>query len=200
MEGFSGRIAPTIYLPLSQSPTSVFWAMVKSTRSADQLSAEFRAAVHELDPSVPVGNVRPLVDIMGDTVKKPRFTAIVLTAFAATALLIAAIGLYGVLAFDVTQRQRELGVRVALGATPASIRRLLVTRGLRIVSAGVVVGGLGALASTRFMAGLLLDVPYTDAVAFVAATAVLAITSLVATWVPARRATRADPIDALLAP
>jgi putative ABC transport system permease protein len=155
--------------------------------------------VRELDPSLPVPNARRLVDIMDDTVKKPRFTAIVLSVFAATALLIAAIGLYGVLAFDVAQRRRELGVRLALGATPASIRRMLLTRGLRIVGVGLLLGALGALAGTRLMAGLLFEVQSADALAFCGATVVLTITSLVATWLPARRATRADPIDALRA-
>lgn len=197
MEGFAGRFAPSIYLPISQSPLADFWLIVTSPRPADQLSADVRAAIREIDPGVPVGALRALVDVMGDTIKAPRFATIILSAFAATALLIAAIGLYGVLAFDALERRRELGVRVALGATPASIRRLLVGRGVRIVAAGVLLGAAGALASTRLLAGLFLEVPRADVVAFAAATALLAVTTLVATWLPARRATRTDPIDAL---
>jgi putative ABC transport system permease protein len=197
MEGFAGRFAPSIYLPMSQAPLADFWLIVTSPRPADQLSADVRAAIGEIDPGVPVGALRALVDVMGDTIKTPRFAAIILSAFAATALLIAAIGLYGVLAFDALERRRELGVRVALGATPASIRRLLVGRGVRIVAAGVLLGAAGALASTRLLAGLFLEVPRADVVAFAAATALLALTTLVATWLPARRATRTDPIDAL---
>ncbi|MGE5834277.1 MAG: ABC transporter permease [Acidobacteriota bacterium] len=197
MEGFAGRFAPSIYLPISQSPLADFWLIVTSPRPADQLSADVRAAIREIDPGVPVGALRALVDVMGDTIKTPRFATIILSAFAATALLIAAIGLYGVLAFDALERRRELGVRVALGATPASIRRLLVGRGVRIVAAGVMLGAAGAVASTPLLAGLFLEVPQADAVAFTAATALLAVTTLVATWLPARRATRTDPIDAL---
>jgi putative ABC transport system permease protein len=199
MEGFNGRIDPTIYLPLSQSPAANFWTIVTSVRSADRLSADLRIAVREIDASVPVANARLLLDVMGDSVKKPRFTAIVLSAFGVTALLIAAIGLYGVLACDVAQRRREMGVRMALGATPGNIRRLLLMRGVRIVGVGLLLGGLSALACTRLMAGLLVDVPPADAVAYGAATFVLAIASLMATWFPARSATRADPIEALRA-
>ena len=200
MAGFNGPVDPTIYLPLSQSPATSFWTIVTSTRPADQLSIELRAAVRELDPALPVGNTRPLGDIMGDTVKQPRFTAILLSGFAGTALLIAAIGLYGVLAYDVGQRRRELGVRMALGATPAGIRRLLLGRGVRIVAAGVVVGGLGALAGTRLLSGLLVGAHALDPVALGGALAVLALTSFVAIWLPARRATRTDPIEALRTP
>jgi len=197
MEGFAARFAPSIYLPISQLPLADFWLIVTSPRPADQLSADVRAAIREIDPGLPVGAMRALVDVMGDTIKTPRFATIILSAFAGTALLIAAIGLYGVLTFDALERRRELGVRVALGATPASIRRLLVGRGVRIVAAGVMLGAVGALASTRLLAGVFLEVPRADAMAFAAATALLAVTTLVATWLPARRATRTDPIDAL---
>ena len=136
---------------------------------------------------------------MGDTVKKPRFTAVVLSAFALVALLIAAIGLYGVLSFDVAQQRRELGVRVALGATPQGIRRLVLSRGFQLVAGGLAIGIAVAIAGSRLIAGMLFNAPAIDLVSIVAAAAVLGLTALIATWLPARRATKADPIEALRA-
>jgi ABC-type antimicrobial peptide transport system permease subunit len=200
MEGFHGRFDPTIYLPLSQAPARSFWTLISSTRPADSLAAELGAAVREIDASVPVPRPRPLVDIMGDTVRKPRFTAIVLGVFASMALFIAVVGLYGVLAFDVAERRPELGVRLALGATPGNIRRLLILRGLRLVAVGLVLGLAGTLAIARLLSGLFVDAPSTHAanvLAFGGAIATLLIASLVATWIPARRALRTDPIEVL---
>jgi putative ABC transport system permease protein len=196
-DGFDGRIEPTIFVPVSQSPASGFWTAVASSRSSEALTADLRAALKDVDPTLPIGRVRPLTEIMGDTVKKPRFAATVLSAFAVTALLIAALGLYGVLAFDVTQQRREMGVRVALGATPASIRGLVFSRAFRMVAAGLVAGAVFALAGTRAMSGLLFNAPAIDLVALGSATGLLALTTLIAVWLPARRATRADPIEAL---
>ncbi|TAK17794.1 MAG: FtsX-like permease family protein, partial [Acidobacteria bacterium] len=133
-------------------------------------------------------------------VKKPRFTAIVMSAFAAAALLIAAIGLYGVLAFDVAERHRELGVRVALGATPAGIRSIVLRRGLGLVAIGLAIGAVASVGLTRSISSLLFDAPAVDPVPMIAAVLVLIAAALLATWVPAVRATRADPIEALRAP
>jgi putative ABC transport system permease protein len=153
--------------------------------------------VRDLDATLPVRPARALADIMGDTVKQPRFTAVVLTAFAIAALLIAAIGLYGVLAFDVAEQWRELGVRLALGASRGSIFQLILGRGMRLVGAGAVAGALISIAAARYMQSLLFDLSAADLRTFAAAAGVLAVTSFVATWLPARRATRADPISAL---
>lgn len=199
LDGFDGAVAPTIYVPVTQAPVASFWTVLASRRSPGAIADDVRAAVHDLDPGLPAGKIRPLTDIMGDTVKKPRFAAIVLTAFGLAALVIAAVGLYGVLAFDVTQQRRELGVRVALGATPHGIRALVLGRGYRLVAAGLVVGALASLVGARLISGLLFDAPAFDLVPLAAATLSLLLTTLVATWLPARRATRADPIEALRA-
>ncbi len=195
--GFDSDVEPTIYVPQSQTPSPAFWTAFVTARPADAVAAEVRAALHDVDPSLPGDTLRPLADIMGDTVKKPRFTAVVMSAFGVTALLIAAIGLYGVLAFDVVQQRRELGVRIALGATPRGIRALVVGRGLRLVAVGMVAGAAAALAGTRLIAGLLFDAPPLDVVPFIAAILSLTLATFVATWLPARRATRADPVEAL---
>ena len=199
MEGFDAPVAPTIFVPQSQAPADSFWTALASTRDADAIASEVRTALLDIDPLLPTGKIRPLSAIMGDTVKKPRFTAVVLSTFAVVALLIAAIGLYGVLSFDVAQQRRELGVRVALGATPQGIRSLVLTRGFRLVAGGLAIGIAIAIAGSRLIAGMLFNAPAIDVVSVVAAVAVLGLTTLIATWLPARRATKADPIEALRA-
>jgi predicted permease len=195
--GFEGRLEPTIYLPLTQAPSPAYWMVLSTARPAGALASDIRAAVHDVDPVLPVSTVRDFPEIMSDTIRKPRFTAVVMTAFAGAALLIAAIGLYGVLAFDVAQQRRELGVRIALGATSASIRRLVLARGFRLVVFGLVVGIALSMLASRFITGLLFQMPATDLVAFLVAGVTLMAAAWLAIWVPARRAARADPIEAL---
>jgi putative ABC transport system permease protein len=199
MDGFDADVTTTIYVPQAQSPVPSFWTAIATDRPANAVAGELRAALREVDPSLPSGEIRALTEIMGDTVEKPRFTAVVLSAFAAAALLIAAIGLYGVLAFDVAQQKRELGVRVALGASPGGIGRLVLTRGFRLVGAGLIAGSAVSLAGTRLISDLLFDAPALDIVPLAIATGVLGLTALIATWLPARRAMKADPIEALRA-
>ncbi len=196
-DGFDGRVEPTIYLPLSQAPTPAYWLLMTTSRPADTLAGDMRAAMRDVDGALPVGTVRGFSDIMSDTVKKPQFTAVVMSAFAATALLIAVVGLYGVLAFDVSQQRRELGVRVALGATSASIRRLVLARGFRLVGLGLAGGMIISLLVSRAISGLLFQIPATDATAFVVAGGTLMLTAWIASWFPARRAAHADPIETL---
>ncbi len=197
MGGFDGRIEPTVYVPAAQRQAADFWTVIAGARSADTLTGDLRQALKDVDASLPGSRVRPLTEIMGDTVKKPRFAAVVLSAFAITALLIAAIGLYGVLSFDVDQQRREMGVRVALGATPRSIRGLVWGRAFQMVAAGLVVGAIAAVAGTQVMSGQLFNAPPIDIITLAAATGILALTAIIAVWLPARRATRADPIEAL---
>jgi putative ABC transport system permease protein len=196
-DGFDGRIEPMIYLPLPQVPSPAYWMVMTTARPADALASEVRAAVHDIDQALPVGSIRGLPEIMADTVRKPQFTAVVMTAFAATALLIAALGLYGVLAFDVAQRRRELGVRIALGATASAIRRLVFARGFRLVGLGLATGIALSVLASRSISRLLFEVPATDTLAFLVAGVTLVVTTWLAIWVPARRAAHADPIETL---
>jgi ABC-type antimicrobial peptide transport system permease subunit len=199
MEGFSAKFEPTIYVPLDQSPSSGFWTAIATTRAADGIAPELRAALREVDAALPLESVRPLTEIMGDTVKKPKFTAVVMSAFGAIALLIATIGLYGVLAFDVAQRRRELGIRIALGATSSSIRSIVLRRGLGLVLTGLVIGGAASVALTKSMSAQLFDAPALDIVPLAAAVIALGAAAFLATLLPALRATHADPIEALRA-
>ena len=196
-DGFEGGIEPMIYLPLTQVPSPGYWLVMATARPADELTADVRTAVHEVDPALPVGTMRAVPDILSASVRKPRFTAVVMSAFALAALLIAAIGLYGVLAFDVTRQRRELGVRVALGATASSIRRLVLARGLRLVGFGLAAGMMLSMLASRSISVLLFEVPAMDAVAYLVAAGTLGLTACLAIWLPARRASRADPVETL---
>ena len=138
-----------------------------------------------------------MVDVVSRSVFLPRISMLLLGAFALTALLLAVVGIYGVVSYSVTQRTRELGVRMALGAAAADTLRLVLGRSLRLVAAGTACGLVASLAVTRVMSGLLYDVSPLDPVVFVAVSLLLAGAGLVASLVPARRATRVDPIEAL---
>lgn len=155
--------------------------------------------VGAVDRGIPVDDVRAMSTVMGNTVRKPKFTATLLAGFGAAALLIAAVGLYGVMSFDVARQTRDNGVRMALGATPGQVRQRVVLRGGRLTLIGLAVGFGGALAAGRVLEGLLFEVPSTDVAAFAMAGGTMLAVALVASWLPARRATKVDPIVALRA-
>ncbi|HEV2734293.1 MAG TPA: FtsX-like permease family protein [Longimicrobiaceae bacterium] len=162
-----------------------------------RLAGPVREAIRAMDPDLPLADVRTLDEVRSESVARPRFLALLLGAFAAVALVLAVVGIYGTLAYLVAQRTYEMGVRMALGARPAAIRRLVVGQGMAMTLAGVVVGVAAALALTRLLAHLLYGVAATDAATFVAVPLGLALTAAVAAYVPARRATRVDPLVAL---
>jgi putative ABC transport system permease protein len=200
----AGLDAPTIaqvYVPVVQDDTGaarVVNLIVRSARDSASLAADMRGAVQRIDSSLPA-TVQTLDDLVSDSVKPQRFSMTVMTAFAGLALLLAALGIYGVLANAVAQQTQEIGVRVALGATTADVVWMVLRRALTLMGAGLVLGVAGALAVTRTMSSLLFEVRPTDAVSFGGAVACLAAIALVASLVPAWRATRVDPIIALRA-
>ncbi|HEX2187999.1 MAG TPA: ABC transporter permease [Longimicrobiaceae bacterium] len=162
-----------------------------------RLAGPVREAVRAFDPDLPLADVRTLAEVRSESVARPRFLALLLGAFAAVALVLAATGIYGTLAYLVAQRTYEMGVRMALGARPSAIRRLVVREGLAMALAGVAVGLPAAFALSRLIGHLLYGVAPTDAATFVAVPLGLALTALVASYLPARRATRVDPRVAL---
>jgi predicted permease len=153
--------------------------------------------IHALDPTTPVYDIRTMQDRMNDSLARQRFSAIMLGAFAVFAMILAAVGVYGVMSYLVTQGTHDIGVRIALGARRSSIVRMVVRRGMELAIAGIVAGLIGAAALTRVMASLLFGVSATDLVTFSAVPLILGTIALVATYVPARRATRVDPMMAL---
>ena len=163
--------------------------------------ADLRAAAREqvrvLDANVPVSEVVTMTDVVAQSNSRPRFYLLLLVTFAAVAVVLAAVGIYGVMSYSVSRRTQEIGVRIALGAGRGEVVGMIVREGLAMAAAGSAVGLAGAFALTRLMARLLYGVGPTDAVTFVAVPVLLALVAIAASWLPARRAVRIDPIAAL---
>jgi putative ABC transport system permease protein len=156
-----------------------------------------RAAIAALDPRVPVAEVQPMTALVDRAMAPIRFTTTLIGIFAAVALVLAAIGLYGVLSTIVRQRTAEIGMRMVCGAQRASVLKLVVSEGLKLAFAGMVLGLAGALAATRVMASLLVGVGTADPITFGAIVVLFATTASAASWLPAHRASRLDPMSAI---
>jgi ABC-type antimicrobial peptide transport system permease subunit len=190
-----------MYVHVLQRPERLRQASTMVLRAGtppELLTAAVRARVRALDPNVPV-QLAPLQTFVARSVAGRRFAAGLLSGFALLAVGLAALGIYGVLAFAVAQRQREIGVRMALGAGRGDVRRMVVRDGMRAVIPGVVLGLAGALAVSRLLRGMLYGVSASDPLTFLSVAAVLTAVALLATWLPARRATRVDPMIAIRA-
>ena len=153
--------------------------------------------IRGLDATQPIADVKTMEAIIAETFSRQRFSALLLSGFSIASLLLAAIGIYGVLAYSVTERTREIGVRVALGAQPGQIVGMVVGGGARLVAAGTAVGIGGALALSGLLKGMLFGVGPRDVTTYVAVPAILALVAFVAAYIPARRAARLEPMDAL---
>jgi putative ABC transport system permease protein len=153
--------------------------------------------VHGLDPELPIARLCTLDDVVARSVSEPRFYVVLLGAFAGTALFLAALGIFGVMSYAVVQRAREIGIRVALGAHPAHLLRMVLRQALLLAVAGVGLGLLGSLALSRAIAGLLFDLSPTDPATLAGVALLLTAVALLASYLPARRATRVDPLIAL---
>jgi putative ABC transport system permease protein len=199
------RPAPTLYSPLAQvsSPTGRTWrsfGMTLAVRTdSDPLNAVSMVAnsIREVDREVPLLNIRTMHDAVSASLSPQRFTMLLLAAFAGTALLLAAAGLYGVMAYLVTRRTREIGVRMALGAVAGDVLRLVIGQGMWTTIVGMAIGIGGSLVLTRTMQSLLFGVSTMDPLTLFGVAALLAAVSFLACWIPARRATRIDPLVAL---
>ena len=199
------RPAPALYSPLAQvSPATggtwrSFGMSLAVRTSADPLNviSMLTNSIREVDPEVPVLNIRTMDESVSASLSPQRFTMLLLAAFAGTALLLAAAGIYGVMAYTVTRRTREIGVRMALGAAAGDVLRLVVGQGMGTTAVGLAIGIAGSLALTQTMQRLLFGVKATDPVNIIAVVLLLGAVSLFACWIPARRATRVDPLVAL---
>ncbi|HKN68192.1 MAG TPA: ABC transporter permease [Gemmatimonadaceae bacterium] len=191
---------PTVYIPFAVMPGwPAFSYVLRTQQEPGAIIASARRTIRELDPTLPVRDVASMDDVLSTAVAPARWSTTLLGVFAGVALVIAVLGVFGVLSFVVTQRTRELGIRIALGAAPAQVRRLVVGRGVVLVLTGVAAGIVGAMVLTRFMGSLLFGVGATDPITYAAVAAILVGAALLASYLPARRATRVDPILALRA-
>jgi putative ABC transport system permease protein len=191
---------PLVYLPTRQAFSA--WQgrfAVRSTTDVSVLAPAIRSAVREIDPTTAVYGVRSMDDVLGGPLAEPRLMALLIAGFGAVALVLAAVGLYGVIASGVRERTHEIGVRMALGATPGRIRDAVLRQTLLITGVGAGVGLLAALLATRLLRALLFGVSPTDPIALGSACVVLLGAALIAAYVPARRATQIDPVRALRA-
>jgi predicted permease len=190
-----GKIAT--YFPQQQQPSGGMFLVARTSTDAAAISASVVREIHAVDPNVAVYGIRTMQDRLYDSLARQRFASTLLGAFAAFALLLAAVGIYGVMSYLVTQSTHDIGVRVALGARPGNIVGLVVRQGMELAVTGIVAGLAGAFALTRVMTSLLFGVSATDAVTFTAVAVLLAAVAFAATVIPARRATRVDPMVAL---
>jgi putative ABC transport system permease protein len=185
-----------VYAPLAQSP-NIGTLIVRTTASPAEMAQQITRAVHDVDSQTAITDVMTLEQARSESMASPRLTAILLGLFAGLALLIAAAGIGGIMALTVNQRVHEIGVRMALGAQPSGILRMVLRQGLVLAFAGVAIGILGALALARLVKSLLFEVAPTDPLTFASVAVVLIIAACIATFLPARRAASIDPIVAL---
>jgi putative ABC transport system permease protein len=188
---------PIMYVPFAQAPLWGAEVVVRSSASPAVVAAAIRTETHRIDKNLPVTDIETLPEAMHASIAAPRFRTLLLGLFSAIALLLAAIGIYGVVSFSVARRTREIGTRIALGATPTSIWRLVIGESIRLVLLGLAVGIPAALLLTRYLATLLFATRPGDPQTFAAVALLLLLVALAAAWLPARRAMRVDPIVAL---
>jgi putative ABC transport system permease protein len=186
-----------VYVPHLQSPTQAMTVVVRGAGDAAALAASVRSQVWAVDPNQPVYDVKTMRELLADSTAARRFNMILVGVFASVALLLALVGIYGVMSYAVAQRTHEIGVRMALGAQRRDILRLIVGQGMALVAAGVGVGLAGSLALTRTVSGLLYGVSANDPAVFATVALLLAAVALAANYLPARRATKVDPMVAL---
>ena len=195
--GFEREPWAEVYFPMRQAPDRRAFVVLRTAGDPASLVSAAQAAVWAIDRDQAIGDIRTVPELFALREANRRFTTMLLGVFAALALVLAIIGIYGVIAYSTAQRTQEIGIRMALGADRASVGRMVLASGLRIAAAGLAIGVLGALAVTRVLSGLLFGVGARDPVTFVVVPAALLVVSLAGCWLPARRAMRVDPVIAL---
>ena len=195
--GLSQEVFPETYASYMQPTFSNFSVVVRSTADPSTVMAAIRAQMRELDRDLPLSDLRQLKELVAASVSRPRFYTTILGVFASIALILAAVGIYGVISYAVSLRTRELGIRIALGATGRQVSGLVLQQGVGLAIAGVAVGGAGAYWLTRLLSKLLFGVSATDPLTFVGVAALLTAIAAIASFVPARRAAKVDPLLAM---
>ena len=188
---------PEMYTPYNQRPVTDMTLVARTGGDPLALAAPVRDLIRSIDPTQPVGHIETVSNLVASSIAQPRANSALLTAFAVVALLLAMIGVFGLLAYDVAQRTPELGIRLALGGQPRDLQALVLRSGMMLVGAGLLIGTPGAIVAGTLLSGVLFEVSPSDPVTFIGSAAVLAGVAIIACAVPARRATRIDPMTAL---
>jgi putative ABC transport system permease protein len=196
--GLEVKPRPQIYTTVEQNTDNEMTFIVRAeTMPTGSLERAIRPEMKSLDPALPLANFRTMESLLANAVARPRFSTFLIGLFATTALLLTAVGLYGVVAYATTQRTREIGIRIALGASGRNVLALVIRQGMLPALIGLAIGLPGALALTRLLANQLYEVKATDPLTFLCVTAVLLLVALAACFLPARRAAKVDPMEAL---
>jgi predicted permease len=198
-EGLERNPPPTLYVPMARFPRGTMKLFLRTAGDPSTLAEPARAAIHRFDPNLPISGVSPLTSLVADTVARPRFLTLLVSAFGAAALLLSALGVYGVISFSVARRTREIGVRIALGASRAEVWRLVLREGLTLAGIGLVLGAALAVVLSGSLRAVLFETPPQDPATLAAVGATLLGAAALACAVPARRAAALDPQEALRA-
>jgi putative ABC transport system permease protein len=196
-EGLSMEAGPQVYVPYAQSPFPGMRIVVRTTTDPTSVMSAVRAQIQSVDSEEGPTRVATMNELLSASVAQPRFNTFLIGLFAALAFVLAAIGIYGVISYDVSQRTSEIGIRMALGAERRDILKLILRQGAVLTLAGLVLGIAGAFALTRFLSGLLFEVRPTDPATYVVVSILLTAVAIAACLIPSRRATKVDPLEAL---
>jgi putative ABC transport system permease protein len=190
--------SPEMYLPRTQIPFDIMSIVIRTSVSdPNTLTSAVRKELAEMDATIPLISVRVFEEYISRSLARPRFNALLISVFAGTALVLTAIGIYGVMAYSVAQRTNEIGIRIALGAAQSNIFRLVIGQAMSLVAISVVIGLVAAFAATRLLNSLLFGVGAWDPITFTAIIILISSVAFLAAWLPARRAMQVDPIVAL---
>jgi putative ABC transport system permease protein len=185
------------YFPYAQLPNGGMTIIVKGQADPNQMVASLRQQVRQVDPDQPIYNIRTMDEIRAESVAPERLNLTLLSLFAGIALVLAIVGIYGVMSYTVTQRTHEIGIRMAIGAQPRDVFKMVIGQGMMLALIGVVFGLIGAFALTRLMATMLFGVEPTDPATFASIAVLLTAVALIACYIPGRRATKVDPVESL---
>lgn len=196
-DSLRAEVEPEIYQSHLQRAQDNMTLVVRAVTDPQTLISAVREQIRALDPNLPIYDIKTMQAVMDESVARERFIALLLMVFAALALTLAAIGIYGVISYSVAQRTQEIGIRLALGAQRRDVLKLIISQGTTLTLIGISLGLAAALALTRFLSSLLFSVSATDPVTFVVIAVLLMLVALLACYLPARRATKVDPMVAL---
>ena len=196
-DGYDAAAEPAFFLPFGGSPWRRMSYLVRISSDPGMVGDGIRAAVAQVDPDIPAADLRMLESMLAESVARPRAASLIGLLFALIALLVSASGIYGILSYAVQARTREIGIRAALGATGSQLISMVMGHSTRLVATGLLLGVFGALAAGRALSGFLFGVRTWDPISLLGAAVILGAVGSFAAWIPARRAVRVDPRDAL---